>query len=33
MGLNLCAFSEIYESETWDPQLDGNKRVLDSASL
>ena len=30
VGLNLCVFSEIYESETWGPQVDGNKRVLDS---
>ena len=30
MGLNLCVFPEIYESETWGPQVDGNKRVLDS---
>ena len=23
-GLNLCVFSDIYESETWDAQVDGS---------
>ena len=27
-GLNLCIFSEIYVSETWDAQEDGSQEVV-----
>ena len=29
-GLNLCIFSEIYESEIWDMQVDGSLHVGDA---
>lgn len=28
VGLNLCVLSEIYESETWDRQVDGSLHYM-----